>query len=292
MLASQRQEHILAVVRAHGAARVADLVASLDVSDMTVRRDIAELARAGLVRRVHGGAVAPESGGRPTDEPGFEAKRTWAQDEKRAIARAALATVEPGQAVALSAGTTTHLLAELIAATPALRPLTVVTNAVGAADVLHRATPGDDRLEVILTGGVRTPSDALVGPVADQALARLRVDRTYLGVHGVDADGLTTPNLAEAATNRALIAAAAATTVLADHTKWGVTGLARIATLDEIDLVLSDEGLPADARRAVGDATRLQLARPTATARVDADAARAHADDEGADRASALPPTP
>lgn len=264
MLASQRQEHILTVVRTHGAARVSDLVVSLDVSDMTVRRDIAELARAGLVRRVHGGAVALDAGGRPTDEPGFEAKRSWAQDEKRAIARAALASVEPGQSVALSAGTTTHLLAELIAATPALRPLTVVTNAVGAADVLHRATPGDDRLEVILTGGVRTPSDALVGPVADATLARLRVDRAYLGVHGVDADGLTTPNLAEAATNRALIASAAVTTVLADHTKWGVTGLARIATLDEVDLLLSDDGLPADAREAVAAGTRLQLASTTA----------------------------
>ena len=76
VLASQRQERILVAVRAHGAARVADLVESLDVSDMTVRRDIAELARAGLVRRVHGGAVAPDALGRPTDEPGFEAKRS------------------------------------------------------------------------------------------------------------------------------------------------------------------------------------------------------------------------
>ncbi|AEE45287.1 DeoR/GlpR family DNA-binding transcription regulator [Cellulomonas fimi] len=260
MLASQRQEHILGVVRAHGAARVADLVTALDVSDMTVRRDIAELARAGLVRRVHGGAVAPDAGGRPTDEPGFEAKRAWAQREKHAIAQAALASVEPGQAIALSAGTTTHLLAELLAAAPALRPLTVVTNSVGAADVLHHAAPGADRLEVILTGGVRTPSDALVGPVADTALAHLRVDRAYLGVHGLDADGLTTPNLAEAATNRALIACAAATTVVADHSKWGVTGLARIATLDEVDVLLSDDGLPADARTAVAaHGTRVQL---------------------------------
>ncbi|MFC0714339.1 DeoR/GlpR family DNA-binding transcription regulator [Cellulomonas biazotea] len=260
MLATQRQEHILGVVRAHGAARVADLVEALDVSDMTVRRDIAELARAGLVRRVHGGAVAPDAGGRPTDEPGFEAKRAWAQAEKRAIAQAALATVEPGQAIALSAGTTTHLLAELLAATPTLRPLTVVTNSVGAADVLHHAAPGTDRLEVILTGGVRTPSDALVGPVADAALARLRVDRTYLGVHGLDADGLTTPNLAEAATNRALLACAAATTVVADHSKWGVTGLARIATLDEIDLLLTDDALTDDARTAAeATGARVQL---------------------------------
>ncbi|WP_421734555.1 DeoR/GlpR family DNA-binding transcription regulator [Cellulomonas sp.] len=244
MLASQRQERILAAVRSEGAARVADLVESLDVSDMTVRRDIAELARAGLVRRVHGGAVAPDAPGRPTDEPGFDAKRSWAGVEKAAIARAALATIEPGQAIALSAGTTTFLLAELLAGA-GIGPLTVVTNGLRIADALY----GVGGIEVILTGGVRTPSDALVGPVADATLAGLRVDRTYLGVHGLDAQGLTTPNLAEAATDRALMACAAATTVLADHTKWGVVGLARIAPLDDVDTLLTDDALPADARR-------------------------------------------
>jgi len=259
-LATQRQEQILATVRLYGAVRVADLVESLDVSDMTVRRDIGELARAGLVRRVHGGAVDPAAAGRPTDEPGFEAKREWSGPEKLAIARAAHATVQPGQAIALSAGTTTYLLAELVAADVSLRPLTVVTNGVRIAEVLHHA-PSPAGLEVILTGGVRTPSDALVGPVADAALASLRVDRTFLGVHGLDAAGLTTPNLAEAATDRALMASAAATTVLADHTKWGVVGLARIAPLDEVDALLTDDALPDEARRRLADLpTQLMLA--------------------------------
>ncbi|QCB93027.1 DeoR/GlpR family DNA-binding transcription regulator [Cellulomonas shaoxiangyii] len=259
MLASQRQERILAQVRAHGAVRVADLVVALDVSDMTVRRDIAELARAGLVRRVHGGAVAPDTPARSTDEPGFEAKRTWAGAEKAAVARAALADVEPGQAIALSAGSTTWLLAELVAADPALRPLTVVTNGLRVADVLHAA--GDDALEVVLTGGTRTPSDALVGPVADATLARLRVDRTFLGVHGLDADGATTPNLAEAATDRALLRCAAATTVVADHTKWGTVGLARICGYDEVDTLVVDAGLPPQARAHLAAAVdRLVLA--------------------------------
>ncbi|QGQ18775.1 DeoR family transcriptional regulator [Cellulomonas sp. JZ18] len=246
MLASQRQERVLAHVRTHGAVRVADLVRTLGVSDMTVRRDIAELARAGLVRRVHGGAVAPDTPARSTDEPGFEAKRTWAGPEKAAVARAALADVEAGQALALSAGSTTWLLASLLAADPALRPLTVVTNGLRVADVLHAA--GDDALEVVLTGGTRTPSDALVGPVADAALAALRVDRTFLGVHGLDADGATTPNLAEAATDRALVRCAAATTVLADHTKWGIVGLARICGYDDVDTLVTDAGVPDDAR--------------------------------------------
>jgi len=274
MLATQRQDHILAEVRATGAVRVADLVAQLDVSDMTVRRDIAELARAGQVRRVHGGAVAPHATGLAADEPGFAAKRTWAATEKSAIARAALTTIEPGQSIALSGGTTTHLLAQLIAASPQLRPLTVVTNSLPVADVLHHASaPGTavavGPLEVILTGGVRTPSDALVGPVADAALARLRVDQVLLGVHGLDAAGATTPNLLEAATDEALIGCAGRLTVLADHTKWGVVGLARIVLLEDVDLLISDDALPGDARtvleRAVGHLL-LAPADPTAAA--------------------------
>lgn len=325
MLATQRQDHILAEVRAHGAARVTDLVEALDVSDMTIRRDITELARAGLVRRVHGGAVAPVDPGRATDEPGFETKRGWAADEKLAIAREALRTIQPGQSVALSAGTTTHLLAQLIAADASLRPLTVVTNSLPVADALHRApasgsalgsgttprsgaargsdpqgsdaalatapgtpsgpTPGTGTgttpatltgptpgagtggaLEVILTGGVRTPSDALVGPVADAALERLRVDQVFLGVHGLDPAGATTPNLLEAATDRALLACAGTVTVLADHTKWNVVGLARIARLDDIDVLISDDALPRDARTVLDGAVgRLLLARTDPT---------------------------
>ncbi len=262
MLATQRRERILEQIRTHGAARVADLVTVLDVSDMTVRRDIAELAREGLVRRVHGGAVAPGTPARSTDEPGFEAKRSWSSAEKTAIARAALGDVEPGQSLALSAGTTTWLLATMIAAAPDLRPLTVVTNGLRVADALH----GVPDVEVVLTGGTRTPSDALVGPVADATLRDLRVDRAFLGVHGLDADGPTTPNLAEAATDRALVRCAAATTVLADHTKWGTVGLARICRLDEIDTLVVDTGLDDEARAHLADAVgRLVLAAPAPT---------------------------
>ena len=262
MLATQRQERILQEIRVHGAARVTDLVAALDVSDMTVRRDIADLARRGLVQRVHGGAVgAPAT----AHEPGFAAKRSLAAGQKAAIARAALDWVTPGSAIALSAGTTTHALAELIARTPALRPLTVVTNSLPVADTLHAAGrhpahPGAGRdLDVVLTGGVRTPSDALVGPVADAALAQLRVDRVFLGVHGLGPDGLTTPNLAEAQTDRALIACAAEVLVVADRSKWGVVGLARIAPLDAVDVLVTDH-VP-DEARAVTEAAvgRLEL---------------------------------
>jgi len=263
MLAMQRQERILADVRAHGAVRVTDLVADLDVSDMTVRRDIAALARLGVVRRVHGGAVDAHQTSHELD---FAVKRTLAADHKLTIASAALAWITPGSSIALSAGSTAHLLAELIAADPALRPLTVVTNSLPVADTLHAASRRrGDGLDVVLTGGVRTPSDALVGPIADAALGQLRVDRVFLGVHGLDPDGLTTPNLLEAQTDRALICCAREVVVLADHSKWGVVGLARIAGLEAVDILITDAGLPADARRAAGRAVGRLLLAPLLT---------------------------
>ena len=263
MLATQRQDLILADVRALGAVRVTDLVRTLDVSDMTVRRDITELAQRGLVRRVHGGAVDARH---TANEIDFAVKRTFAAAEKHAIARAALGWITPGSSIALSAGSTTHLLAELVAADPTLRPLTVVTNSLPVADTLYTASrrDGGRGLDVVLIGGVRTPSDALVGPVADGALAHLRVDRTFLGVHGLGPDGLTTPNLLEAQTDRALIACAHDVVVLADHSKWGVVGLARIAPLTAVGLLITDDGLPDDARRlAEGAVGHLLLAPPS-----------------------------
>ena len=244
MLARQRQERILEEVRAHGGVRVSDLVSALGVSEMTVRRDITILAGQGLVARVHGGAtaLAPRA-----EEPGFTAKSLMAPDQKEAIARAAAALVPPGASVAVSAGTTTHAVAGALADVPGL---TVVTNSLPVAQALHEAwssRPAGG--SVVLTGGERTPSDALVGPVAVAALRSLHVDVLLLGVHGVDERaGLTTPNLAEGETNRALVAAARHVVVLADSSKWGVVGLASIADLEAVDVLVTDGGLPAAAR--------------------------------------------
>jgi DeoR/GlpR family transcriptional regulator of sugar metabolism len=218
-----------------------------DVSDMTIRRDLDALAASGLVDKVHGGATA--RGGPSTHEPGFEAKSHRQLAEKEAIAQAASTLVEPGQAIGLTAGTTTWRLAHYIVDVP---DLTVVTNSLQVANVLHRERRPD--LTVVLTGGVRTPSDALVGPVAVATLRSLHVDLVFAGVHGMSEDaGFTTPNLLEAETNEALIAAAARVVVVADHTKWGVRGLSRIASLEQADVLVSDSGLSADARAILGE---------------------------------------
>jgi DeoR/GlpR family transcriptional regulator of sugar metabolism len=103
-------------------------------------------------------------------------------------------------------------------------------------------------LTVILTGGVRTPSDALVGPVAVATLRSLHVDMLFLGVHGMSGEGFSTPNLLEGETDRAHLASAERAVVVADHTKWGVRGLSQIARLEEAHVLVTDSGLSAEAR--------------------------------------------
>lgn len=251
MLARQRQALILERLRVVGAVRVAELARELEVSDMTVRRDLEILHEQGLLEKVHGGATVIS--GYASFEPGFVAKSALQQAEKAAIASAAAAMVEPGMAIAISAGTTTHALAALVGDIPGM---TVVTNSLRVAEVLNRSVRRDQT--VILTGGVRTPSEALVGPFAVAQLRSIHLDLVFMGVHGMDAKaGFTCPNLLEAETDRALIEAGRRLVVLADHSKWGIIGIASIARLDQADILISDTGLEPAAevalRSAVGD---------------------------------------
>ncbi|MCZ4511703.1 DeoR/GlpR family DNA-binding transcription regulator [Streptomyces phaeochromogenes] len=256
LLAEQRRALILDEVRRRGGVRVNELTRKLGVSDMTVRRDLDALARQGVVEKVHGGAVPVVEAS--THEPGFEAKSGLELSAKEDIARAAAAMVAPGTAIALSGGTTTYALAHQLLDVP---DLTVVTNSVRVADVFHAAqrTSGQRQgaATVVLTGGVRTPSDSLVGPVADQAIAALHFDVLFLGVHGISVEaGLSTPNLAEAETNRRLVQSARRVVVVADHTKWGTVGLSSFAALEQIDTLVTDDGLPAGARAEISEHLR------------------------------------
>src|SRR3954469_5420918 len=215
MLARHRQSLILQAVRSDRSARVSDLTQRLGVSDMTIRRDLEGLARDGLVEKGHGGAGLPGSpasheagrarpGSPASHEPGFEAKLVLERPEKTAIARAAASMVTPGTAIAIAGGTTTFELAQCLLDVPGL---TIVTNSLRVTNLFSGARGLDGTADsVVLTGGVRTPSDALVGPVADLTIRSLHFDLLFLGCSGFDPDaGLTTPNLAEAETNRTLI---------------------------------------------------------------------------------------
>lgn len=270
MLASQRRAAILAIVEETGAARVSDLVEQLGVSDMTVRRDIEKLDNEGLLERVHGGALAILP--RATDEPGFRAKSSMMTAEKSAIAAAAARMVRPGATIGISAGTTTYELARAVRHVP---QLTVVTNSVPVAQLLHESQQAGH--VVVLTGGVRTPSDALVGPVAVAALQGLHVDRLFLGAHGIDRTaGLTTPNLVEAETNRALVRASRSVCVLADHTKVGIVGLSTFMSLGEVDTLITDSGISARHRSVLEEEVEQLVLAEVATTRVSGGSGRGH----------------
>lgn len=244
MLAAERRAQILDQLRRHGAVRVGDLTELLGVSDMTIRRDLDTLARDGLATKVYGGATLSRESA--TTEPGFEVKWGGQQKEKEAIAREAARLVAPGSAVGLSAGTTTWTLAHELRDIPGL---TVVTNSIRVASVLHEGSSGQT---VVITGGVRTPSDALVGPVAVSALQQLHLDVVFMGVHGMqERGGFTTPNLLEADLNRMFVRSARRLVVVADHSKWGVLGISTIVDLAGADVVVSDERLPAEGREAL-----------------------------------------
>jgi DeoR/GlpR family transcriptional regulator of sugar metabolism len=257
-LAQRRHELILKEVRRARAIRVTELAALLGVSDMTVRRDLEALDEAGLLTKVHGGATV--AGLQSAFEPGFAAKSLRNTVEKDAIAREAARLVTPGSAIGITAGTTTFRFAGEL---EDVADLTIVTNSMSVAELLTRS--GRTDRTVVLTGGVRTPSDALVGPVTCGALRSLHLDIVFMGVHGMSMrTGFTTPNLQESETNRAFADAAGELVVLADHTKWEVSGLAEIVGIGGADIVVTDDGLPESAQKVLAEAVDRLVVTPVA----------------------------
>lgn len=220
------------------------LVERLGVSDMTIRRDLETLSAHQLLEKVHGGAVPlPKTAA----EPHFTQKQRLNREEKKAIAREAMPLVEDGHTIAFSAGTTTWNVADTL--DPGEKDFTFITNSTNIALTLQEK--GWE--QIVLSGGsFRTPSDALVGPFAERTLKTLNADVLFLGVHGIHPDaGLTTPNIAEAETNRCLVEAAQKVVVVADHTKIGVIALAKIAPLSRVDVFVTDEKANPELRREI-----------------------------------------
>ncbi|GIH28102.1 DeoR family transcriptional regulator [Acrocarpospora phusangensis] len=235
MYAEERQQEILRRARLAGRVDVVTLAEELSVTTETIRRDLTTLERAGLLRRVHGGAIPVERLG---FEPALAARDEVMTAEKERIAKAALAELPQDGAIIIDAGSTTGRLAQVL---PADRELTVIVNSPPLATVL--ATRGN--LSVIMLGGrVRGRTIATVDDWALRPLDNLHVDVAFMAANGCTVNrGLTTPDPAEAAIKRAMIGAAQRTVLLADHTKFTNSYLARFATLGDIDMVITDTGL-------------------------------------------------
>ncbi|MEU8174441.1 DeoR/GlpR family DNA-binding transcription regulator [Microbispora hainanensis] len=246
MYAEERQQEILRAARDAGRVDVVTLAERFGVTTETIRRDLTALERAGVLRRVHGGAIPVERLG---FEPALAARDEVMTAEKERIAKAALAELPEDGSVVIDAGSTTS---RLVQALPPDRELTVVVNSPPLATVLA-ARPN---LTVLMLGGrVRGRTLATVEDWAIQQLSQLNVDVAFMATNGCSvAKGLTTPDPAEAAIKRAMIACADRAVLLADHTKFSGTYLARFATLGEIDVVITDTGLDPDQAAALAAA--------------------------------------
>ncbi|MGX1883141.1 DeoR/GlpR family DNA-binding transcription regulator [Streptomyces sp. NPDC055287] len=247
MYAPERQQEILRLARESGRVDVLSLADTFQVTAETVRRDLKSLDRAGLLRRVHGGAIPA---GRLDFEPDLAERESTAADEKDRIARAALAELPETGSVILDAGST---IGRLAADVPLECGLTVVTHALPVAARLADH-PG---IDLHLVGGrVRHRTRAAVDAWALRAYGEIRADVAFLATNGFSPPGgLTTPDLAEAAVKRAVVAGARRIVLLADSAKYGQEHFARFGGLADVDLLITDTGLSpedADAIRAGG----------------------------------------
>ncbi|KUJ37565.1 DeoR/GlpR family DNA-binding transcription regulator [Streptomyces sp. NPDC093228] len=240
MYAPERQQEILRLARDGGRVDVVSLAEEFQVTAETIRRDLKALDRAGLVRRVHGGAIPV---GRLDFEPDLAERESTAADEKDRIAKAALAELPGEGTMILDAGSS---VARLAGAIPLDATLTVVTHSLPTAARLADH-PG---IQLHLVGGrVRHRTRAAVDAWALRAYGEIRADVAFIAANGFSADhGLTTPDLAEAAVKRAAIRAARRVVLLADSSKHGQEHFARFGELGDVDLLVTDSGLsPEDA---------------------------------------------
>src|SRR5688500_3541585 len=237
MFPEERKQRILAALHQKPTVRVNELGRALRVSTASIRRDLADLERGGLLKRAHGGAISARLA---TLEPSLAEKEDQYQTEKAAIARMAAALVQRGDTVFLDAGSTTRLIARELRHH---QGVTVVTNALNIAWEL-----ASSELELVVVGGqVRRGILSHVGPLAEQTIAAVHVDKLFLGANGIDIEkGLTTPNLMEAQAKRVMVEHASEVILVADHTKFGRVTFSRICGLDRVHRVITDDRLAAD----------------------------------------------
>lgn len=234
-----RSMAILERLRQAGEVNVESLSTEFRVSVVTIRRDLDELARKGLLKRTHGGAISIE----PLfyepfkNDSSFQTQFEKMADEKRRIGRAAAAMVGRRETIALTPGTTTM---EVIRGLPLNHKLTVVTNTVNIAMELSRRKD----LDVFVTGGhLRGDWFSLVGPTAIQSLQQIMIHTLFIGADGLDGNaGITCFNSEEANLNAAMVKLARRLIAVLDHTKFGVVGGWRICETSDLHAIVTDTG--------------------------------------------------
>ncbi|VBB07543.1 lacr bacterial regulatory protein hth signature [Lucifera butyrica] len=251
MFAEERKNQIQQMVKSGTPVKVNELSLLFQVSESTIRRDLQELEDTGLLQRTHGGAISLK----PSFELSFQEKEVRQLEEKRKIAQAAARLVEEGESILLDAGTTTLEIARLLQG----KDITVATNSMDVAQIFL----DDNRVEVLLLGGTwRKTTRSLVGYVTNETLQRVHFHKVFLAANAVDLSfGVTTPNLNEAETKRHMIKAADQVILVVDHTKFGQKDLSRICRLDEVDLILTDDGLDENRFRQWSNQVKIMVAK-------------------------------
>jgi DeoR family fructose operon transcriptional repressor len=241
VFADERQARIAEVVRTRGRARIGDLAREFGVTEPTVRKDLSALQERGLLKRTHGGALALH----PVIDREFAGRKDTNRPGKEAIARACLDLLDRDDSVFLDSGTTVDALARAVATRnrqgegPRLSVLTnTVEVAVKLADV-----PGIDC--VLLGGQLQRVEGSVAGPLALENLERFTFGVAFLGVSGFSELGVSVGSLSEAAVKAAVVERARRVVIPTDHTKVGTTDFARIADLDDVDTLVTDQTTPA-----------------------------------------------
>ncbi|MCX2739789.1 transcriptional repressor AgaR [Pontibacter sp. M82] len=232
---AERHQQIINKLQKEGKVNVTDLCADLDVSSVTIRKDLKLLEDKGLLFRTHGGATLhnPYTIDRSVNE-----KEKIQSSEKMRIGSTAAKLLEPNDSVLIASGTTVLALAKSI---QPKSNLTVMTSALNVALELIK----HPEIEVFQLGGLlRRSSSSVTGTYAESVLPDFSFSKLFLGVDGIDLEfGLTTTNVTEAHLNRQMIMASQKTIVLADSTKFGKRGFGRICGFDDIDQIITDRGV-------------------------------------------------
>ena len=237
--AAERQLRLREVFESREFVDLQTLCKDLKSSESTVRRDLIQLEKAGILRRVHGGALAAHGRDDSVDFSGLSARMS---PEKQRIAKAAAPLVENGQTVILDGGSTVAAVArELVG-----MRLHVMTNSLPIAQVFKEARG----IELTLTGGYLDPRlEVLVGPFCEKMLDSVAADVLIMGIGGVTEAGYSNNNTLIVGSERKMIEVSRKVVIVADHSKFGRAGIVPVAPLQAADVVVSDKALDSTYRR-------------------------------------------
>lgn len=232
---AERHQHIIKKLQKEHYINVVDLCNELNVSSVTIRKDLKLLEDKSLLFKTHGGATLnnPYTVDRSVNE-----KEQLQSNEKSSIGQAAAALVTENDSIIIASGTSVLAFARSI---PINLPLTVITSALNVALELSR----HPNIEVMQLGGMlRKSSASVMGSYSESILKDFFCSKLFLGVDGIDLEfGLTTTNMMEAQLNRQMISVSQKTIVLTDSTKFGRRGFGKICDIDGIDHIITDRGI-------------------------------------------------